>query len=916
MEKLMMVQIIQINSIFDGVNVFHFTDDDLSTIIEENFEFVSKPMNLDQKYSRVAHFLSDSYVDTSANSKAAISRLKPKNSMAMLDESNLSDTTILDSLNRSQSPRRAPEVSFSHLSCIAHGTLFSSPTPQKTNQVDTAFAEKNTSFRQLVDDNSSVASSKKVLSETWHHQYQASKLLLTRSKTEPARYNTEGLATPSAFPLSHSDKAGAYNTPNNTSVIRRSGLKEETDWCKTDGISEELKNTSLEKYKDLQSPKYIPGRSVSEDARLPQNINRSNNHPPLNNQQVLRKRNQSGGDLNDLRQDVRNCVWHQITSGNQNTVIGWSLSVDDKPSSCHFGQARQLYAPFTVPNVKANKIAACDSRRKQKTANTLKRRSMSVNQKLRFSNSPKLYSPTTSDFIQNHDYSFNETNQNNVTVMDTSDDGFYVDCVVEMNISVCSDNISTDKLNRTVVINSLYGLVVGGNFQNSFHDQDPIVVQPSSNQCRVANCQIDNNKNLKLYIYEPNSKQMTLVVLMTGWICIRANPIGYLVSEYSVFSPKNKIAFYLPHHPFHWSDDCQMDNYDVDTPIQCDSFKSFMMSVFAKVKVDWTNNTIITHVVDFLGLSEHLLTVCKGWSLVWHRKIAYHISIGACAVKTSKSMTKFLTQYYSGNFVSQGACKEVFCLQKDGGQQSAVSLMDLKDLEWRGSYEIVKKELEISLACSWLVTLNICPNLIRIFSVFKSPYRLKRNPDSTVNLDFSRFKYCDRMYQYIEMEYCDGKDLEEFVRSKAQLELETVRKMFFQMCYAVYACREKLAIRHFDIKLLNFFVTTGKSLLTEEQREEHDFNLGLKRSYSSDLEELGKQSGSRLKISEEDNEIDYYNQNISVVYSFGTTVNEFQVGYNDHDIVKLADFGTSCIGHREMGKSITMDQVTILIASF
>ncbi len=68
------------------------------------------------------------------------------------------------------------------------------------------------------------------------------------------------------------------------------------------------------------------------------------------------------------------------------------------------------------------------------------------------------------------------------------------------------------------------------------------------------------------------------------------------------------------------------------------------------------------------------------------------------------------------------------------------------------------------------------------------------------------------------MEYCRGSDVEEFVRSQNVLSIETIRVMLFQMFYSLYSCREKLSLRHYDIKLLNFFVTLGTALLPENQK--------------------------------------------------------------------------------------------------
>ena len=54
-----------------------------------------------------------------------------------------------------------------------------------------------------------------------------------------------------------------------------------------------------------------------------------------------------------------------------------------------------------------------------------------------------------------------------------------------------------------------------------------------------------------------------------------------------------------------------------------------------------------------------------------------------------------------------------------------------------------------------------------------------------------------------------------------------MRSMLFQIFYAMYACREKLALRHFDVKLLNFFVTKGLAILSPQQLSTLQTTLGV-----------------------------------------------------------------------------------------
>lgn len=48
--------------------------------------------------------------------------------------------------------------------------------------------------------------------------------------------------------------------------------------------------------------------------------------------------------------------------------------------------------------------------------------------------------------------------------------------------------------------------------------------------------------------------------------------------------------------------------------------------------------------------------------------------------------------------------------------------MDVDDLNARGMETAISQELEISMLCSSLITLNICPNLVLVSSVFQSEY--------------------------------------------------------------------------------------------------------------------------------------------------------------------------------------------------
>lgn len=66
----------------------------------------------------------------------------------------------------------------------------------------------------------------------------------------------------------------------------------------------------------------------------------------------------------------------------------------------------------------------------------------------------------------------------------------------------------------------------------------------------------------------------------------------------------------------------------------------------------------------------------------------------------------------------------------------------------------------------------------------------------------------NKLMQYIGMELCEYGDAEIFMKSQRDglLPPEEARGFLFQMAFALYAGRAELSLRHFDVKLLNFFV--------------------------------------------------------------------------------------------------------------
>jgi hypothetical protein len=317
---------------------------------------------------------------------------------------------------------------------------------------------------------------------------------------------------------------------------------------------------------------------------------------------------------------------------------------------------------------------------------------------------------------------------------------------------------------------------------------------------------------------------------------------------------------------------------------------------------------------NYMDSSSYRL-VSKCWALGSYRLLARHLANAEnCQSLNWSEWSSFVKRNPWGKFLQQGACKNVFCVQNTKGGLEAVSVMDVADLNERGMEAAIAQELEISMLCSSLISLNICPNLVQVSSVFQSEFpapdsiwrnEIKRPPllggAGLVNMSqVERSRNLNELpkktelikgcYQYIRMEFCSGGDLEDVVRRAGQINISEVRSMMFQMFFAFYACREKLSMRHFDVKLLNFFVSTGTCLLSKNENNDDDYI-----------------------DNNDDNDINEKNVNIvNMNVGFGEHVFTLPLQASALCVVKLADFGTSTVGLGGLGDSITHQQFTTL----
>ncbi|DAZ95524.1 TPA: hypothetical protein N0F65_001863 [Lagenidium giganteum] len=271
---------------------------------------------------------------------------------------------------------------------------------------------------------------------------------------------------------------------------------------------------------------------------------------------------------------------------------------------------------------------------------------------------------------------------------------------------------------------------------------------------------------------------------------------------------------------------------------------------------------------------------------------AYAWAIGDYSRQTERRNIADLYQSYPrGHYLSDGAYKEVFKVFSATFQRfEAVSVMDVEAIESTGNQHIVQQEVTHSILLSEIVASKACPNFLEIYDIFLCEHHpdakrwgnaVCRKPvdllasSTEVEGSVSIKEHRQGLFQYIQMEFCDGGDLEDFIslqESKLLPVHEVVVPFFFQMVFSLYCARERCSLRHCDIKLLNFF-------LKDIDRRNLDLagDEPLHLSYGFD--------GRTFDLS------------MPIAFSYW---------------VKLADYGTADSNADNLGKPVTLDQFTTL----
>ncbi len=244
-----------------------------------------------------------------------------------------------------------------------------------------------------------------------------------------------------------------------------------------------------------------------------------------------------------------------------------------------------------------------------------------------------------------------------------------------------------------------------------------------------------------------------------------------------------------------------------------------------------------------------------------------------------------------GAFLSEGTFKRVFRVWNSVVEaEEAVSVMDVNQIDDRN---IVGNELAVSVMLSSLARRYVCPNFVRMRGVFTASFEPPRSHWGCAENKQPQGKSYDAgsshirrkpprkppsdqsgLFQYIRMELCKHGDVEEFIRKEAGTTIppEEARHLLFQMAYSLHVAGDRFGLKHYDVKLLNFFLQSGnESHVTEDQ---HPFTV--------------------------------------LRYGLGSHVFNLRMPTSRALIAKLADFGTANIRADSDGQPVMLNNFTTL----
>lgn len=443
--------------------------------------------------------------------------------------------------------------------------------------------------------------------------------------------------------------------------------------------------------------------------------------------------------------------------------------------------------------------------------------------------------------------------------------------------------------------------LIGGLFQMSFVGGEPVIRLPGGLEDRCCHSYLRGDRSLHLVVVDGYRALAINVVLSPSWKWVRCFPTGYIVYDPSLAGSllldDAREAYFLHTLPIdcgfgqHITESVSSELTVIDRSLDAADYCKIGPIRWAKSMHTISDKEkrrqrylqdieIVTAILQFLlsgNLDGHLrtgrkisgssvfseyswcLTMNKAFSIAYQCLRARFITTTKIAISNVK-FNAFMSSQRSCTFISNGACKSVYKIEgkAEKCQEQAMAILDLDDLKSRGVHAAVDQETEISLTCSALSASGICPNFTRVTNVFYSSslpkeVELKRKGN----------------FQYICMELCGAGDAEEYLRKVGNsISCDFIRCIMFQILIGLFTGREQLFLQHYDIKLLNIFLTFS----APGEKAHMNYSLG------------NKMFSFPLATSEKDK--------------------------RGFPLAKLADFGTSSIGSRSLGCPIEENQVS------
>lgn len=194
----------------------------------------------------------------------------------------------------------------------------------------------------------------------------------------------------------------------------------------------------------------------------------------------------------------------------------------------------------------------------------------------------------------------------------------------------------------------------------------------------------------------------------------------------------------------------------------------------------------------------------------------------AFAQSMKRSWDYLVTRFPWGSFLSEGAFKRVYKVWNTYvGAEEAISVMNIDQID---NVNVVGSELAVSVMLSSLVRRKICPNFVSVRGMFTSEYepsvsiwgcasnKAPQGIDYNVHRTYKKPRKPSNKkrgsFQYIRMELCRHGDLEEYIKRQPGSVLSPCdsRAVLFQMAFSLHVAGNKFGMKHYDVKLLNFFV--------------------------------------------------------------------------------------------------------------